>query len=106
MIAYGDPETGRLQAALHRRAGRLGLEEIHHHPETGNAFADLVLPDWSDAKALALRAHRAIPGLDAIGWDMAFTERGPLLLEGNAWWDPPLHRPELMAADDWKLFLG
>lgn len=106
MIAYGDPETGQLKAAVRRRDGRLGLEEIHHHPETGAAFADLLLPNWSDAKALAFRAHGAFPGLDVIGWDIALTERGPLVLEGNAWWDPPLYQPELMTADDWKLFFG
>lgn len=106
MIAYGDPETGQLKAAVRRREGRLGLEEIYHHPETGTAFADLFLPNWNDAKALTFHAHGAFPGLDVIGWDIALTGRGPLVLEGNAWWDPPLYQPELMTAEDWKLFFG
>ena len=106
MMAHGDPETGQLKSAVRRRDGRLGLEEIYHHPETGTAFADLFLPNWNDAKALTFRAHRAFPGLDVIGWDIALTGRGPLVLEGNAWWDPPLHQPELMTLDDWKLFFG
>jgi D-alanine-D-alanine ligase-like ATP-grasp enzyme len=34
-------------------------------------------------KALAVKAHSTFPGRTIIGWDIAITEHGPLIIEGN-----------------------
>lgn len=42
------------------------------------------IPDWQDACELACRAHALFPGRSAlIGWDIAFTQDGPVIIEAN-----------------------
>ena len=44
----------------------------------------LVLPDWPRACEIVLAAHRAFPSLAVLlGWDVAFTDEGPVLIETN-----------------------
>ena len=42
-----------------------------------------MLPDWPDALELVRSAHRAIPELVFVGWDIAFTPTGPVIVEAN-----------------------
>ena len=62
-----------------------------HHPKTGEPFADFQLPHWQEARKLAEHAAMLFLPLRTIGWDLALTDDGPLLLEGNAEWDPVNH---------------
>lgn len=57
------------------------------HPTTGAQVAGRILPDWDDAKRLALSAHRHFPSMLMLGWDIALTATGPVLLEANVGWD-------------------
>lgn len=44
----------------------------------------LVLPDWHMARDAVLAGHKAFPEpVPALGWDVAFTADGPVLLETN-----------------------
>ena len=62
-----------------------GGGDYEMHPVSGARFADLVLPDWRSAIDLVADAHRrAFPEYALIGWDVAFTPDGPMLVEGNA----------------------
>lgn len=53
------------------------------HPDTGGKIEGRQLPDWHEALQLCLRAHRVFSEFVFIGWDVAFTNQGPLLVEGN-----------------------
>jgi hypothetical protein len=44
------------------------------------------LPDWNAALQHVKAAHQVCSNFAFIGWDLAFTEHGPMLLEGNANW--------------------
>lgn len=45
------------------------------------------LPDWSTCMSLARRAHdEAFPAFATLGWDLALTSAGPVLLETNLGW--------------------
>lgn len=81
MLARLDPETGTLKDAL----AAIGLDwrPVTHHPDTGRPFANFTIPDWDTAIALVLRASRAAPGLKIHSWDVAFTDKGPILIEDN-----------------------
>jgi hypothetical protein len=46
-----------------------------------------ILPDWDKALQNAKAAHRTCSNFVFIGWDIAFTGQGPVLLEGNANWN-------------------
>jgi hypothetical protein len=83
-----------IAAAIDFRTGVLGAASAHGpvlarystHPETGARIEGRCVPHWSAVVALALAAHREISQIPFIGWDIAFSETGPVLLEGNWNW--------------------
>lgn len=55
------------------------------HPETGAIFTDAVIPFWREARELVQQAHRkAFPRFVFLGWDVAITVEGPVLIETNS----------------------
>lgn len=56
------------------------------HPQTGQPIAGRRLPRWEDVIALGVKAHEQFEGFHSIGWDIAITSDGPLLIEGNHDW--------------------
>ncbi len=46
------------------------------------------LNNWDAALRHVTVAHTICSNFVYVGWDLAFTEHGPVLLEGNANWDP------------------
>lgn len=88
IIAPIDLRTGRIGPALRRRT-RV-LEPVTHHPDTGALIAGHQIPYWTESLALALRAMEAAADRMAIGWDVATTPDGPVLIEGNTVSDPDI----------------
>jgi hypothetical protein len=81
-----DLDTGKLVAGRTRDS----LEDATMIPRTQTSFIGLQLPDWKEAKELALRAAEAFPWARSIGWDIALSDTGPMLIEGNEEWSPSL----------------
>jgi uncharacterized protein (DUF3820 family) len=63
-----------------------GLLYFDRHPETDAAITGEAIPDYDKAVALAIRAQSLVPQLRSIGWDIAITANGPVILEGNTYW--------------------
>lgn len=63
------------------------LDFFDHHPVTGARVSGTLLPEWSEVRALALQAHQVFADRFIIGWDIAVTPTGPVLIEGNAYPD-------------------
>lgn len=61
---------------------------IRQHPDTGAELVGVQLGGYGAACRLALEASRKLPFVGTIGWDIAATERGPLIVEANLWWTP------------------
>lgn len=79
LIAAVD-DTGALGIACKGYGGG----DIAVHPVTGAVIVGRVLPDWGAATALAVRAHAEVfAEYVLIGWDVALTPGGPVLIEGN-----------------------
>ena len=53
------------------------------HPDTNALIEGRIVPNWEDAKALAVAAHREFNDRVVIGWDIAMLADGPILIEGN-----------------------
>lgn len=54
------------------------------HPDTGVEFVGLQLPFYSEIKQLCCHAHEKLaPNAFLIGFDVAITNKGPLLVEAN-----------------------
>ena len=50
---------------------------------TGTQIQGFQFPDWEAAMDMVRQAAEMIPELGYLGWDIAFTEEGPILVEGN-----------------------
>jgi hypothetical protein len=88
MVARVTPETGVIEYAVSVAPGR-GFVKMERHPETGAVYAGFQIPDWQAMRALALQAAEAFRPIRAVGWDVACTTEGPMLIEGNFFFDPP-----------------
>ena len=60
------------------------------HPDSGMVFESFVVPFYREAIELVERAQRVFSCVPTIGWDIAITEEGPLIIEGNDNYDGAL----------------
>jgi hypothetical protein len=90
MIARFDPRDGRLANAtgLIRPGFRHVLESVSVHPTTRKQIAGRTLPLWRDALDIAFRASMSHPRSAAIGWDVALSSQGCVIIDGNPNWGP------------------
>jgi hypothetical protein len=82
IIAAVDIESGRLGPATDI-GWRPDIGWRMHHPDTGAVIEGRALPLWPQTVALACRAHAAFAPRVIVGWDIAITSNGPVLIEGN-----------------------
>jgi hypothetical protein len=85
LVAPIDLATGILGEAASKRTGR---NRLRTHPVSGAVIAGATVPDWPAALALVQEAARLFPQALCLGWDVAFTTRGPVIQEANDIWDP------------------
>lgn len=57
------------------------------HPDTGFLFSDYKLSQYMDAEKIACKAHEQFNNVHSIGWDIACTDEGPVIIEGNDNWE-------------------
>ena len=79
MVVGVDPETGRLIG----NAINTDNEEFSHHPTTGVQIDGFQIPCFEEAKELVLKAALESDKILLVGWDVAISENGPLIIEGN-----------------------
>lgn len=53
------------------------------HPDSGIVFENFEIPMLNEAYEMACNAHNFFYGVGAIGWDIAITCEGPVIIEGN-----------------------
>lgn len=54
------------------------------HPDSGLPIKGFVIPHWKEAKAMAMELADIVDGNRYSGWDLALTEHGWIMIEGNA----------------------
>jgi hypothetical protein len=66
--------------------------EVTTHDDTGASLTGYKLPDWLQATSLCLKAATMFPGIRTQSWDIALSDKGPVLMELNFGGDLNLHQ--------------
>ena len=56
---------------------------ITQHPDNGFVFEGFKIPYFTDSETLCILMHQAFHRFFIIGWDIAITDTGPVVIEGN-----------------------
>lgn len=78
IMANIDIETGKIYAACDER-GKTYTE----HPESKLPILGYTLPKWEEAKEVAKNLALVLPEVRYVGWDLALSEKGWVMIEGN-----------------------
>lgn len=100
-IGVGIDRAGMLNTKGHRNL-KSCFGKFHEHPDTGIPFVGFQIPFFEESCQLALDAHQLFPGIHSIGWDIAITPEGPVIIEANRDWGTLLH--EAIYGGDRKRF--
>ena len=79
IISNADIDTGILYAAK----DEFGKSFIIH-PDSGEQIIGYKIPRWEEAKDLAKELARVVPSNRYTGWDLALTNSGWVMVEGNS----------------------
>lgn len=81
LVGWVNPTTGEVERVFQG----VGFDQVQvtHHPDTGEPLQGLKLPDWDRALDLVYKASRVLMGMPFQAWDLALTDRGPMLVEVN-----------------------
>jgi hypothetical protein len=99
--ARGGRGEGELLAQLDLRSGAVlrvtrgfgpDLEEVTRHPQTGARLIGARVPGWDAVKATAIEAARALGPMAMIGWSIASSTAGPVILGLSATPDLVTHQ--------------
>jgi hypothetical protein len=84
LLTAVDIETGRLSLPYGADSLGLGLiGTVDNHPSNQFKIEGHIFPFWNEMMALVDKASMDFSELSTIGWDVALTEDGPCLIEGN-----------------------
>ena len=78
MYAYFD-ESGKIINDAMDREGRL----FKVHPTTKVPFVGFQIPYYKEAIEMCIEASKVIPEVAFVGFDIAISENGPVIVEGN-----------------------
>ena len=78
-----DIKTGKVLYDLKDMHGKVFSE----HPTSHIKFIGFQIPMFKEAVKLVKEAAKVIPEVRQVGWDVAITEKGPAIIEGNNWTD-------------------
>ena len=82
---------GGIVLSLDMRTGRIeeyGLREYdltkyYEHPDTKVVFKDYLVPQWPAVRQLVEKTVKLLPYYNSVGFDVASTEDGPVIIEIN-----------------------
>ena len=85
-----DPVDGTVYKCFMRSCHPFGFGslEVERHPVTGQGLKGIQPPMWHDIVNLGKVAALAFLPSKCLGWDIAVSPAGPVLIEANPYWDP------------------
>ena len=106
LIAPVDLETGTLGRAVYLRGDQPRYTDVH--PISSAPIKGVRIDHWDDIIAVTQKAARCFPWFRSIGWDIAITEDGPVIIEPNYWSDMGLlqlsHRRGMLSWPEFRSF--
>lgn len=75
-----DEETGIVSSPACSKSGQVFLK----HPDTDLPIIGFRLPEWDKAVALAAQLAAVVPDNHYAAWDLAYSDKGWVMVEGNA----------------------
>jgi hypothetical protein len=81
LLAKLNVATGAIERAV--AGSGLDMKIASQHPDTGAALVRACLPCWAQMREVALDAARLMRHVPMIGWDIAATAQGPVIVEMN-----------------------
>ena len=79
LYAGVDSEQGVVNSIARDNIGHTCLR----HPDTGVIFPGYVIPEWNKAIAMVKQMATTVKGATMISWDLACSDKGWLMIEGN-----------------------
>lgn len=80
LLALIDPDTGVISSDSFDRNNI--IHEVH--PDTGVRFKGFQLPEWEAMRQTVTEMMGVLPSVKYVGWDMAHTKNGWVVIEGNS----------------------
>jgi hypothetical protein len=107
LLATLDLQSGRVIRVV--RGSGLAQKQLTHHPDSDAPLIGIEVPQWQEITALALEAAASLKDVRLIGWDLAATDRGVVIVEPN--YTPDFGLPQLadrrgLLDDHFKAFLA
>lgn len=80
LLAAVDENTGQVVTA-----GRSEHDEVYDvHPDTGIRIIGACIPQWHELKDMVAKLVQVLPDQLYVGWDLALSKDGWVLVEGNS----------------------
>ena len=76
------------------RLRSLSGAQTEKHSQDVKMISGQILPEWSTVISTAQQAHTLFPNIKTIGWDLAITDKGVILIEGNFNWGVAVHQTD------------
>jgi len=71
-------DSGKIYAACDRWGNSFEV-----HPDSGKNLIGFQVPRWEEVKSFVKKAAQVLPDVHYVGWDVAVTTTGCVLIEGN-----------------------
>jgi hypothetical protein len=81
LLASIDMNTGIVQRVV--TGTGFAMTEVENHPDTKTRLVGMKVPLWEERCTAALTGAMALPDFGLLGWDIAATSEGPVILEVN-----------------------
>ncbi len=79
MAALVDENTGVITTDAADKNGVV----YKNHPDTNTAICGFEIPDFKEGREMVEKAALRVSEIGYVGWDIAFSDKGALLIEGN-----------------------
>lgn len=89
-----DQKTGILRDRGYFKRKHFIQKSTQEHPDSKLRFEGFKIPHYTDALKVCLKGHKYHYGTFFIGWDVALTEDGPIVIEANC--EPTIHPQQLL----------